>query len=128
MRRRYYLFLVTAVIQSLNLWASSAQGQPFPEEPSVILGGNEIRFADSFAFSPDGKVIAASEVWWGNVIQFWDVEKQKQIRTFEAHGDYVFDLAFSPDGGTLVSSGGKGDARTIRFWSIDPQYQAKLPF
>jgi len=47
------------------------------------------------------------------------------VARLQGHANYVFSLAFSPDGKTLVSGSGDG---AVRLWDIDPparRYQAR---
>jgi WD40 repeat protein len=69
------------------------------------------------ALSPDGKTLAAGN--GTGEIQLWDVAEQKLLARWNAHGHWVFDLAFHPQGGQLLSAGGDG---VIRLWSL-PDHQ-----
>jgi WD40 repeat protein len=74
-------------------------------------------------FSPDGKLLAASE---GETdvphtrdfpcrIRLWDARSFAEVRTLSGHSSSIAALAFSPDGRTLAS--GSMD-RTIKFWDV----------
>jgi WD40 repeat protein/serine/threonine protein kinase len=46
----------------------------------------------------------------------WDFEQRQPIRTFEAHSDGVYDVDFSPDGESIVSTSWDG---TLKLWDTD---------
>ena len=55
----------------------------------------------------------------------WDAATGEELVRLPGHADYVYSLAFSPDGKTLVS--GSGDF-TLRLWDTEPlraRYQAR---
>jgi WD40 repeat protein len=84
------------------------------------------RAVASFAFSPDGKTIAANEFWReqpedkrGAEITLWDVSSRKVRLTIPER--YAEVLAFAPDSKTLASStqvyeGKKWVGTTVRRW------------
>jgi hypothetical protein len=58
-------------------------------------------------------------------VRLWDAATGEELVRLPGHSNYVFSLAFSPDGRTLVSS--SGDA-TPRLWDTEPlceRYQAR---
>jgi WD40 repeat protein len=67
----------------------------------------------SFAFSPDGKMLASGGD--GGSIEVWDVEKGTRLQSPEKHADKVYSVAFSPDSKLLAS--GSQD-HTIRVWDV----------
>lgn len=68
--------------------------------------------ATTIAISPDGKTLASSN---RRLIQVWNLETEKQIRTLTGHKDWVSAIAISPNGQILASS---SLDRTIKFWSL----------
>ncbi|WP_031497277.1 WD40 repeat domain-containing protein [Bryobacter aggregatus] len=64
------------------------------------------------SISPDGKTIATSS--YDKLIQLWDAETGKAIRTLKDHIDAIYSIAFTPDGKRLVS--GAAD-RSIKVWN-----------
>jgi WD40 repeat protein len=70
-------------------------------------------------FSPDGKTFASAS--WDRRIRLWDVDKAKELKTFEIPGipnfstTGVWTLDYSPDGKTLAT--GNQD-KLIRLWDV----------
>ncbi|BBC26960.1 NB-ARC domain-containing protein [Pseudanabaena sp. ABRG5-3] len=65
------------------------------------------------AFSPDGKILATSDVrGW---IYFWQVADGSQLFKTQAHSEFIFALAFSHDGQMMAS--GSLD-RMIKLWNV----------
>jgi WD40 repeat protein len=50
-------------------------------------------------------------------VRLWDAATGEELVRLPGHSDYVFSLAFSPDGKTLVSSSGD---TTLRLWDTEP--------
>ena len=85
--------------------------------------GNMVRLS-SVAFSPDGNTLASGATIFPSneggilpLIQLWDVRHGQHRQILEGLTDEVFTVAFSPDGGTLATSGGWSDY-TIRLWDV----------
>ncbi len=83
----------------INLWDKTAgvvtQFLKGPEE-------RYIRRVLDLAFSPDSKLLASCGE--DKLVDLWDMETNKHLRTFIGHEDDVFSVGFSPDGKTLASS------------------------
>ncbi|GEM_PF-1907687 len=62
-------------------------------------------------FSPDGKQLALGHL--SGAVEVWDVKKKTKSLTFPGAGP-VWDLAFSPDGRSLVAVGSLG----VQVWDI----------
>ena len=73
------------------------------------LGGEVQRIG----VSPDGKFLAAALA--GGTITFWDLETNRQKRTFRVDSTDCVALAFSRDGTILAAAGGRGLAM---FWDV----------
>ena len=67
--------------------------------------------------SPDGKTLALALQTGNSAGQaaLWDIEKNELVRKFAPHDGQVNDVAFSPDGKTLVSVGGR--------YQVNPRYE-----
>jgi RNA polymerase sigma factor (sigma-70 family) len=106
--------LASAAIQdSVRLWGS-AGGELKGELDlrNYFLSGGAV----GLALSPDGKTIAT-----GNPdcsVSLWDVEAKKERCRLTGHAGLVRTLFFTPDGKTLITTGGDGSADdgTVRFW------------
>lgn len=76
----------------------------------------------SLAFSPNGQLLAAggslpdtTGSGYEYVTQLWDLDTGQVLRTLRGHENSIYDVAFSPDGHTLVT--GSPD-QTVRFWEV----------
>ena len=72
------------------------------------------------AFSPDGRNFASGST--DNTIRIWDTDTGELLRTLTAHSDWIYSVAFSPDGSTIASGGiweggwiGEG---TVLLWEL----------
>ena len=75
---------------------------------SDILGA-----VTSLALTPDGKCAATADL--DNNIHLWDVQKGKQLLTFQGHTHWVKSVAWSPDSQTLASS---SYDHTVKLWNV----------
>jgi WD40 repeat protein len=85
-----------------------------------IVYANDAPDVMAMTFSPDGATLAVGLRARGGPsergeIHFWDMASKKEIHAMRANPDGVNCLAFSPDGHTLASSGGK----QIILWDAD---------
>jgi WD40 repeat protein len=91
--------------QSITLWdTTSGKRRPaFKTEPVHV---------DSLSFSPNGKILAATQ-WACGTIQLWDAATGKELHQRPGHGSSIIDLKFLTDGKTLVSAGW---GENVRLW------------
>ena len=86
--------------------------------------------------SPDGRFailsggdrsLLADEV--KPTLKYWDLEKKRLTTTFIGHESFVYDMALSPDGKTLVTVGGHVSDRPIdcavRVWDVTTKKETK---
>jgi WD40 repeat protein len=73
-------------------------------------------FGCAIAISPDGKTLAVSSRTQeaSHVVKLLDINTGRVKTTLSKHNDTITALAFSPDGNTLVSSGGG----QIKVWNL----------
>lgn len=65
-------------------------------------------------FSPDSKFLATGDA--NGAIRLWNIENGQQIRNFERHTGWVWQVNFNPDGTTLVSCCENG---IIKLWDLN---------
>ncbi|SOB90781.1 WD40 repeat protein [Ureibacillus xyleni] len=86
--------------QNIEVWRKSNDKY----ELDYIISDAHDNHIGALAFSPDGKYLASG----GEVIYLWDIHTGEKIKTYKATGSsmemMVMDVAFSPDGRTLVSA------------------------
>ena len=77
--------------------------------------------AVAVAFSPDGKIIASSNI--NGEIYLWNNNGKKLKGPILGHNGSIQDLAFSPDGKLLVSG---GYDHTVRIWNLNDLTKTKV--
>jgi WD40 repeat protein/tRNA A-37 threonylcarbamoyl transferase component Bud32 len=96
--------------KTVKVWEIQTIEKPRP--PKVLFDSGEL-----VAVSPDGKLVATSGL--GRDVWVWDWANAKKVMGPFNHGDHVNCLAFSPDGGFLVS-GGYG-TKNLKVWDLSTQ-------
>lgn len=66
-------------------------------------------------FSPDGKLLATGSYGAGAMARIWDVETGQELMTLSGHEDGVNNLAFSPDGNYLATTGADN---IVNIWDV----------
>src|SRR5262245_19066627 len=56
----------------------------------------------SVAWSPDGSRLVTGD--YEGVARVWDAATGRLLRTWAAHGDFIYSLAFAPDGARFASA------------------------
>jgi WD40 repeat protein len=74
--------------------------------PAPAAVGGPTNSGEPVCFAPDGKVLAV--LTDASAVQLRDLATGKDVCPLEAHEDPVLDLAFTPQGGALVSRGRAG--------------------
>ncbi|WP_367321705.1 WD40 repeat domain-containing protein [Streptomyces sp. HUAS ZL42] len=73
------------------------------------------------AWAPDSHTLVVSHhaenESWANTLQVWDVETGTALQLLKGHKDYVYDVAYSPDGRTITTVSSDG---TARIWRAPP--------
>jgi len=69
----------------------------------------------TLAQSPNGQFVATAGSSWNSVVYVWDLGKDKRFEILSGHRDFVWSVAFSPDGSLLAS--GSQD-HTIQLWGV----------
>lgn len=99
-------FLVTGEPSVVKLWDFSRR-ELISEIPHPSAIGTNL------VFSPDGRMIAS--VSGSQQIYVWDIYTEEQTIINTGHTTKYINIAFSPDGKTILSAGDRRDG-TIRFW------------
>jgi WD40 repeat protein len=84
-------------------------GRPPPFNAVVQRRAGEVY---SVAFSPDGRLLAATD---DATVRIWDMTTHKRVAVIAGHPGEVYSVAFSPDGRLLASA---GDDNTVRLWEV----------
>jgi WD40 repeat protein len=87
------------------------------EQATLALGKGKA----AAAFSPDGRTLAG---WTdaSGAVTLWDAAAGHERHRIEAHGWYVHDAVFSPDGKTLATAGHDG---VVKLWDVKTARQLR---
>jgi WD40 repeat protein len=67
-------------------------------------------------FAPDGTRFAVGAA--NGQVVIWNAESRGELAAWEAHGDEIRALDFSPDGRFLATGSGGEDGKTVRVWRV----------
>ena len=100
-----------AVAAGNGIWLYDAQtGQ------ELVQCAGHIDKVFNLAFRPDGKTMASVGIGHDRTIRIWDVHTGKNLRTFEYQ---AWDVAFSPDGKTIVCGSEVSDDYNLNLFDAD---------
>ncbi|WP_406336007.1 WD40 repeat domain-containing protein [Streptomyces sp. NBC_00203] len=125
-RRRTLLLAAlgaTAVAVPLAVIESRADDAANPRKATLTVPDGH---ADSVAFSPDGKTLAAGlsgARGTGSTLRLWDVAEGTATTPWADHVEDLTKVAFSPDGKTLAMTG----ALAVYLWNMADRTSIALP-
>ncbi|MGH3391648.1 MAG: WD40 repeat domain-containing serine/threonine protein kinase [Actinomadura sp.] len=105
--------------------STSSQRAPAPPTPSLAATLSDGNNVADVAFSPDGKLLAASvfddtsDARDGEV-KLWDMAGRRQVATLSDQAKSISQVAFGPDGKLLATT---SDDDTVRLWDVAGQRQ-----
>jgi tRNA A-37 threonylcarbamoyl transferase component Bud32 len=86
------------------------------QEVGTLAGSDDVVM--DAAFSPDGKLLAASHRDGHDqpcTIKLWDMKERKEVGQMKGHRHYVYSVSWSPDGKYLLTA---SSDRTARLWDV----------
>ena len=131
-RQKAARLLVIAFVAVTTLHASPSRGQAADIKQrleGVDLEGVDLEGVEQLRLSPNGELVAGLTKPYDNpapmpgsfcLIKIWSVKKKQLVHKFRVPGA-VYEAAFSPDSGTLVSAdktGNLGYTTKIRAWNL----------
>ncbi len=88
--------------------------------PRITLDAHK-GWVRALAVSPDGKVLASC----GNdhLVKLWSIPDLRLVQTFAGHDSHVYNVAFHPKGGSLVSADLKG---IVKVWNLQRNKEERV--
>jgi WD40 repeat protein len=117
--RRLYLARSDALnsrysIQCLDLATGQELWQTEPQQDSGLT---------TLALSPDGQVLASGSGYEDHSIRVWEAATGQLLRQLDGHTGWVCKLAFTRDGGRLISA---ATDQTIRIWDMNNRTEPRV--
>ncbi len=111
---------ILVLLAATFAWLGPARAQPKdtsaskfelgPKDRVLVRGGKEVA---GLAYSPDGKLLAFAG--GDTLVHLWDLQTNKELRTFHGHTGFIRTVVFSPDGKLLASA---GDDPNVFIWDV----------
>jgi WD40 repeat protein len=90
-------FIIIANSRELQIWDMKTGTQK-----ATIEKTNHVTYVNSLALNQKGNLVAIGSV---DIIELWDIEKQKLLHSLTKDCSIISSVAFSPDGDLLASTG-----------------------
>jgi WD40 repeat protein len=119
MRERFFYDVLSRDGQMLAAGWADGTLTFFDAKTGAVMATKEHAYAGSFfklAFSPNGKLLATagmSDKREAPAAKIWDTTTHEKVAAPRGHTDLVLDVAFTPDGQTLLTCGVDD---SIKFW------------
>ncbi len=92
-----------------------AQSSADPEQKAqLVVQTGHTMSVRSIAISHDGRLLASAGE--DLTVKIWDIEAERELRTFKAHTRSIVSVVFSPDDRTLATSSYDG---TVKLWDVE---------
>lgn len=92
--------------------AVRAQSADRDQKAQLVVQTGHTMGVRSIAISHDGRLLASAGE--DLTVKIWDIQAERELKTFKAHTRSVVSVLFSPDDGTLATSSYDG---TVKLWN-----------